>query len=197
MSRRIKITQADFDNCILDLKKRNIDPSVSTIVREIGGSYTTIGGMFSKWQQENVEPVDTNSHIPDKVINDANELILQWWNRIQNDASISIRHIQETCAKQITQIQSEVSPLLEDLKKMESEIEDLKKSHETEVSTIKNLHELKVKNLKTELSGVTENRDYLKTSSAEKDKEAKKNTENYLDLHKKYTALVEKLSELK
>lgn len=198
MTRRKNVTQEDFDRCIADLQSKNNIPTVSSIVHQIGGSYTTIGNMFSKWQEENdFSFTQPGPDIPESVIRESNELLVKWWNKTQEDASISIRQIQETSAKQIAQIKSEASLLVEDLQNMERQIEELTTSHETATTVLTTQHQLEVDNLKTKLSGITENRNYLKTALDEKSKEAKTLNDSCHALQQKYTDLVDKLANLK
>jgi len=196
MSRRANVSQSDFDQCIAVLKKKNITPSVNKVVREIGGSYSTIGDMFSKWQKENDTTDSAQSPVPDNVINDANEMLMKWWNVIQDDATARISQIQDLSAKQIAQAQLEVEPLIEDLTSMEKQIVDLNTSHATTIKTLQENHQLEIKNLKTELSGKVQLNTHLKDALAEKTQEAKKSLSNHDALQKKYNALVDKLASM-
>jgi len=197
MSRRTNVSQADFDQCIENLLNENITPSVTNIIKDIGGSYTTIGTMFRKWKEDTSAIAVQSPSVPDDVLKDANQLVMQWWNRIQEDASHSIRQIQESSARQVAQTQSEIATLLEALQEMESEIDALNDRHSSDISVITKQHKSEVKSLEAEIKGLKESKAFFEEALSQRSNELQQQAQNYASLHTKYTELVDQLTKIK
>lgn len=194
MPRRANITQEKFDDCIMKLQQEGQTPSVQRILDEIGGSLSTIGRMFKAWKESRVVSTEQTSDIPEEVIQSSNELLAKWWHKVQSDTATSIKQIQESTSRQVTEADATQDLYLQELESLESEIKTHSEAYERELKDLKVMHELELEAKNTKLASAEEKIKDLKNEMEENRRQTRTLSEANLALQEKYAELIVKMA---
>lgn len=127
-SRRSRVSQEDFDQCVNQMLIDNIEPSVTRVVKTIGGSFSTISPMFEQWNLNRKQTLYA-SVIPDFIKQASEKMSEQWWALVQNDVSEKIQRAENDAHQRINEIKKqceEYSAFITDLEEsLESKIQEI------------------------------------------------------------------------
>lgn len=120
--RRSRVTQGDFDQCVQGLLEKNIEPTVTKIVKEIGGSFSTISLMFEKWRTERNQSL-YDSAVPDFVKQASEKMSLEWWSLVQHDVSERIQRVENDAQIRVKDLKLQCDEYLESIVNFEETLE--------------------------------------------------------------------------
>lgn len=133
-TRRSKISQDDFEHCVNQMIANNIEPSVTKVVKAIGGSFSTISPMFEKWSLGRKQTQHASA-IPDFIKQASEKMSEQWWILVQSDVTERIQRAENDAQQRIGELKKQcdeylnfINDLEESLESKAQEIEDLQKS---------------------------------------------------------------------
>lgn len=140
--RRSKVTQDDFDQCVQGLLEKNIEPTVTKIVKEIGGSFSTISSMSEKWRNEKNQSL-YDAGVPEFVKHASEKIGKEWWSLVQHDVTERVQQVEKDAQMRIKDIKLQCDEYLESIVDFEEaletknkEIEHLTESHTKAITAV-------------------------------------------------------------
>lgn len=208
--RRPKITQDAFDQCIKVLLDKNIEPTVTRIVKEIGGSFNTISPMFEKWRTEKKQSL-YDSAVPDFVQLASEKMGKEWWTMVQHDVTDRIQRVENDAQMRVNELKKECDEYLLSIVEFEEtldlkivEIEKLKQTHahaiklvHSQVEEYKELHSESQKRYQALVEASSIERDTIKAEFNKEKEKINAQFEKQAQYEKSMTEKMEKtLSDL-
>lgn len=135
-TRRPRVSQEDFEQCVNQMLADEIEPSVTKVVKAIGGSFSTISPMFENWSL-NRKQTQHASAIPDFIKQASEKMSEQWWILVQSDVTERIQRAENDAQQRIGELKKQcdeylnfINDLEESFESKAQEIEALQKSQE-------------------------------------------------------------------
>lgn len=130
-TRRPRVSQDDFEQCINQMLADGIEPSVTKVVKAIGGSFSTISPMFDKWSLDRKQ---TQAFaIPDFVKQASEKMSEQWWLLVQADVTERIQRAENDAQQRINELKKQCDEYLNFI----NDLEELMESKTQEIETLK------------------------------------------------------------
>lgn len=133
-NRRSRVSQEDFEQCVNQMLIDNIEPSVTKVVKAIGGSFSTISPMFEQWNLSRKQSL-YESAIPDFIKQASEKMSEQWWALVQSDVAERIQRVENDAQQRINELKLQceeystfITDLEESLETKAQEIDGLTKS---------------------------------------------------------------------
>jgi len=140
-TRRPSITQKIFEQCVSEMLADDITPTVTEIVQNIGGSYTTVSRMLDEWKQTQKKAIKSPLAIPGFVREAAESMSQQWWNTVQSDVVEKIERANHEADARIEEVKKERDEFLVSTSGFEQQLEDEKEVHKKELDAVKDSYE--------------------------------------------------------
>lgn len=146
------VTQARFDACVANMLEQGIEPKVTLITQEIGGSYTTIAGFLEQWKQSQSALLNTVIGIPDYVQKAFEAIGQSWWAQVQEDVNNRIQQANLEADRRVENYQSERDEFLASTDDYKEALEAAELKHREECDALIKTHTLSLTTLQDKLT---------------------------------------------
>ena len=166
-ARKTNIDQKSVNNACNKIATKGDKVTVSKIIENIGGSFSTVGKMVKIWKQKKKEAEGIEAvQLPEEINKAMKTAVVQLWETANQLLGEEVKRTQEKADKYISELKEELNESLAEIKRLEEKMKAIE-SNQIEVEKLA----LKIQKRHTEQK--TENK-IIKNQLKERDNEIKR-----------------------